>query len=105
MFHQYTPYWPARTIGWGHWTTPDFRSWEFHGEDIAPELAQEVNGVYSGSSIVDGGDLWCYYTGNVKHPGDHDYVHDGREAHEILLVAPGGADFAGERKVLLANPD
>ncbi|MCH4054329.1 MAG: glycoside hydrolase family 32 protein [Atopobiaceae bacterium] len=105
VFHQYTPYWPARTIGWGHWTTPDFRSWEFHGEDIAPELAQEVNGVYSGSAIVDGGDLWCYYTGNVKHPGDHDYVHDGREANEILLVAPGGADFSGKRKVLLANAD
>ena len=105
VFCQYTPYWPAAGIGWGHWVTRDMRRWRWLGQDILPDTAADASGAYSGSAIVRDGELWCYYTGNVKRPGDHDYVYEGREANEILLVSPDGRDFSAEKRVLLRNPD
>lgn len=104
VFHQYTPSWPARGVCWAHWTTRDFRTWEFHGSPIHPDGDLDRNGSYSGSAMVRDGRMWCYLTGNVKEPGDYDYDFAGRKANELLCVSDDGDHFDGKRLVL-SNAD
>ena len=78
---------------------------------IRPDIPEDASGSYSGSAVVlpgaakDGGDqLRLYYTGNVKEPGDHDYIHTGRQANEILVTSDDGQAFSPKR-VLMRNSD
>ena len=101
-FHQYTPKWPAVGHGWGHWTSEDLVSWTFHGEVIRPDCELDRNGSYSGSALVKDDRLWCYYTGNVLDPGEHDYDFEGRRANEILVTSEDGNTFS-EKVCVLDN--
>ena len=38
IFHQYAPRWPWAGHGWGHWTSRDLTTWEFHRGAIIPEM-------------------------------------------------------------------
>lgn len=113
VFHQYSPNWPASAAprGWGHFYSDDLVHWKHQGMVIAPDTPDDASGAYSGSALVvpgaaaDGGDaLYLYYTGNVKEPGEHDYVHEGRRANQILVTSDDGFSFSPKR-VLLRNVD
>ena len=52
IFHQYAPRWPWAGHGWGHWTSRDLTTWEFHRGAIIPEMELDANGSYSGSAVV-----------------------------------------------------
>ncbi|WP_322154220.1 glycoside hydrolase family 32 protein [Paratractidigestivibacter sp.] len=113
FFHQWSPEWPAPHArrGWGHYSSEDLVHWEHHGMVLDQDTPDDANGAYSGGAIVvpgaapDGGDLLrLYYTGNVKEPGDHDFVYEGRGANEILVESADG--FAlGPKETLLRNAD
>ncbi len=114
VFHQYSPDWPAPDAprGWGHFTSEDLIHWRSGGRTfaIAPDTPDEASGSYSGCAVPVPGGARLYYTGNVKEPGDHDYVRSGRRAAQILIEAatdanaPGGLAL-GEKNVLLRNAD
>ena len=113
VFHQYSPDWPAAGAarGWGHFVSDDLVRWRHLGMAVAPDTADETSGAYSGSAVVvpgaaaDGGDLMrLYYTGNVKEPGNYDYVRAGRRSVQILVESSDGATF-GKKDVLLRNAD
>ena len=113
VFHQYSPAWPepGAPRGWGHAVSRDLVRWEHRGMAIAPDTPEEASGAYSGSAAVvpgaarDGGDLLrLYYTGNVKEPGDYDYIHAGRQANELLIETEDGTHLSPKR-VLLRNAD
>ena len=113
VFHQYSPAWPepGAPRGWGHATSRDLVHWEHHGMVIAPDTDDETHGSYSGCAVVlrgaaaDGGDaLRLYYTGNVKEPGDYDYIRSGRRATQLMIETDDG--FAlGPKRVLMRNGD
>lgn len=100
VFHQYSPRWPYRAHGWGHWTTDDFVTWNFLGGAIIPDMEYDKDGSYSGSSVIRDGEMWCYYTGNVLEEGDHDYDYSGRQANEMLVKSADGVSF-GEKACVL----
>ncbi|MGN0287890.1 MAG: glycoside hydrolase family 32 protein [Atopobiaceae bacterium] len=112
VFHQYSPDWPQKgERAWGHFSSPDLIHWQHHGVVIHQDTPDDANGAYSGSALVvpgaasDGGDLLrLYYTGNVKHPGDYDYINAGREANEILVTSEDGYQLS-PKKVLLRSAD
>lgn len=89
---------------WGHYTTQDFITYEFHGMAIHPDAPFDRNGAYSGSAVVKDGVLYLFYTGNVKHEGNHDYIHSGREHNLVRVESRDGIHF--ENKIcLLTNDD
>ncbi len=113
VFHQWSPQWPTPHAPrlWGHYTSRDLVNWEHHGIAIDQDCAADANGAYSGGAYIvpgaagNGGDLLrLYYTGNVKEPGDHDFVYEGRQANEILVETADGFDM-GPKQVLLRNAD
>ena len=115
-FFQFNPLWPKLdTKYWRHFTSTDLLHWKDNGTSLVTDIAEDRNGVFSGSACVrrgaasDGGDLMClYYTGNVVNKNDPeagiDFVHTGREANEILVTSEDGFNFS-EKKVLLRNAD
>ncbi len=115
-FFQFNPMWPKLdTKYWRHFISTDLLHWKDAGTSLVTDIAEDRNGVYSGSACVrrgmasDGGDLMClYYTGNVVDKNDPeagiDYVHTGREANEILVTSEDGFNFS-EKSVLLRNSD
>ena len=114
VFFQYSPDWPAPHAprGWGHFVSDDLTHWRAVGRDfaIAPDTPDEASGAYSGCAVPVEGGARLYYTGNVKEPGDFDYITAGRRATQILVeatadpTAPGGLAL-GEKDVLLRNAD
>ena len=113
VFHQWSPEWPTPHArrGWGHYSSRDLIRWEHHGMVLDQDTPADANGAYSGGAVVvpgaaaNGGDLLrLYYTGNVKEPGEHDFVYEGRGANEILVESEDG--FAmGPKQTLLTNVD
>ena len=113
FFHQWSPEWPTPHArrGWGHYSSDDLVHWTHHGMVLDQDTPEDANGAYSGGAIVipgaaaDGGDLLrLYYTGNVKHPGDFDYIYEGRGANEILVESADGFEL-GPKETLLTNAD
>ena len=102
IFHQYAPRWPWAGHGWAHWVSRDFVNWEFLRGAIIPETEIDANGSYSGSAVIRDGEMWCYYTGNVLEPGEHNYDYEGRLANETLVTSKDGRTFS-ERRLVLDN--
>jgi len=107
IFHQYEPRWPREMgHGWGHWSSPDLTTWYWHGGAIMPSVQTDKNGSYSGSGIVNGDELWLYYTGNELMPGGraagYDYDFKGRKANETLVITKDGVTM-GEKRPVLCN--
>ena len=105
IFFQYSPDDPkGGEKDWGHYSTKDFINYEFSGVFMRPNLPEDVSGVYSGCAYVEDNQMYIYYTGNVKHPGDYDYILEGRESNTILVTSQDGIE-ASEKRVLMGSQD
>lgn len=109
MYHVFFQYCPDRADGtspkgWGHWQSPDLVHWTFTGEPLLPDTPQDQSGAYSGCAVPCGDVLRLYYTGNVKHPGSHDYIRTGRESNTLLVHTPDGIQ-TGPKQLLLTQAD
>ena len=103
IFFQYSPDEPkGGEKTWGHYSTKDFINYEFTGVFMKPDMPEDASGVYSGCAYVEDGQMYIYYTGNVKHPGDYDYILEGRESNTILVTSQDGIK-ASEKKILLRS--
>ena len=89
---------------WGHWKSPDLLHWEYTGTVLRPDHPDDRSGVYSGCGFVHGDTLYLFYTGNVKEPGEHDYIRTGRGANVMLVTTKDGHHMS-EKRTLLRNSD
>ena len=105
VFFQYSPF-DAKGADkyWGHYVSKDMISWEYKGPVMGPDTPYDKNGVYSGCAFVEDGKMYMYYTGNVKEPGDHDYITSGRGANVLLVTSEDGENFS-EKELLITNKD
>ncbi len=104
IFHQYAPQGLSAQRGWGHYTTKDFVNYNIYGMVIYPDSVWDKNGSYSGSALIDDGEMELFYTGNVKQPGNHDYTLSGREQNLIYMSSKDGVNFS-EKELLMTNDD
>ena len=109
VYFQYAPNTPApdgrmaRT--WGHYAGPDLINLSFKGVPFWPETLDR-DGCYSGSAFVeDDGTIDLYYTGNIKEPGDYDYIHDGRLSNTILVKTDANGDTYSDKRLLFGTKD
>lgn len=107
LYHVFCQYSPdgITPMGWGHFSSPDLVRWTWHESAITPDTPADAGGSYSGSCVVEGDTLRAYFTGNVKIPGDYDYISAGREANQLMLSASFASDFSAEKNLLLTNAD
>lgn len=108
-YHVFFQYCPTSSDGvgpkcWGHYETPDFLHWTFAGVPLQPDTPRDASGVYSGCAVEHEGCLRLYYTGNVKYPGDYDYITAGREGNVICVESPD-ARTMGPKQLLMTNAD
>lgn len=89
---------------WGHYTTKDFIRYLREPIAVYPDDRRDRDGVYSGSALAEGDRLTLYYTGNVRHPGNYDYVHAGREQNVLRVESGDGVHFA-RKTLLMTNAD
>lgn len=109
LYHVFFQYSPDSADGdgrkcWGHYVTRDFLTWDFVGTELFPDTPEDKDGVYSGSAIIVNDTMELFYTGNVKEPGNHDYITSGRGANVIRVSSKDGRHFS-EKQVLLRNKD
>lgn len=106
VYYQYRPFdaTGSGNVFWGHWTSPDLLNWTQQPVFLCPSETWNLHGVYSGSALVTDEGLYLYYTGNVKHPGDHDYIHTGRGHNTALAISKDGIK-ADSNQLLLENKD
>ena len=91
IFYQYSPFDANGGIKlWGHYTSKDFINYKNNGTEIFADQPFDCHGAYSGSTIVHNGKMNIFYTGNVKHVGEHDYISSGRGHNTVLLVSEDG---------------
>ena len=94
VFYQYGPFDPTGGVKhWGHVRSRDLFHWERLPVMLYPDEPFDCHGVYSGSALVEDGMLYLYYTGNVKHPGNFDYIKEGRGHNVCLAVSKDGGDI------------
>lgn len=105
LYYQYVPENPnGGATHWGHKTSSDMV--HFKQEDIfmSPTEDFDRDGVYSGGAIEKDGQIHFFYTGNVKKPGDYDYIYSGREQNVVHVVSPEGFQI-DKREVVIAHDD
>lgn len=105
VFYQYSPLDAKGGLKfWGHCKSKDLINWEDEGIALYPDKEFDRNGVYSGSAIVKDGEMYLFYTGNVKEEGDHDYINTGRQQNVIVVKTKDGIEFS-EKQLVLTNDD
>lgn len=105
IFYQYTPEDPTGGRKyWGHYTTKDFVHFIKEKTALFPNHRYDSRGAYSGAAIVADDKMHVFYTGNVKHIGDYDYITDGREHNTMYSYSDDGVHFKG-KMCLLTNDD
>ena len=106
VFFQYAPLGAEGSgpKGWGHWQSADLLHWTFAGMPLRPDTPWDQSGAYSGCAVPCGDTLRLYYTGNVKHPGPYDYIHEGRESNTLLVETPDGLQ-TGPKERLMESGD
>lgn len=105
VFYQYSPLDAKGGLKfWGHCKSKDLINWEDQGVALYPDKEFDKSGVYSGSAIVKDGELYLFYTGNVKEEGDHDYINTGRQQNVIVVKTKDGIEFS-EKQLVLTNDD
>lgn len=107
-YHVFYQYSPLEVNGglkyWGHYVSKDFINWERRDIALYPDSKYDCHGVYSGSVMIEDDTMYIYYTGNVKHTGNHDYILTGREQNTIMVESKDGKVFSN-KKLLMTNED
>ncbi len=108
VYHAFYQFAPFRAEGglkfWGHCTSRDLLHWEDQGAALYPDQPYDCHGAYSGSALVEGDQMYLYYTGNVKLLGSYDYIETGRESNTVLAVSENGRTFQ-TKELLMTNED
>ena len=110
VYHAFFQYSPLNAEGgvkmWGHYTSRDMIDWEYQGVTLYPDQPFDCSGVDSGCAFIEDGEMYLYYTGNVKleDRDDYDYVNSGREANTVLVTSTDGVNF-GRKRLLMKNSD
>lgn len=103
-FHAYFQYSPLNVNGgggyWGHCISRDMLHWKYREPVLTTDIPQDASGVYSGSALVEEGRMYIFYTGNVKKPGDYDYIDAGRTSTQILTISEDGQHMLGKTLLL-----
>ena len=107
-FQAYFQYSPLNVNGgggyWGHCVSKDLLHWEYREPVLTADIPQDASGVYSGSALVEDNKIYIFYTGNVKKPGDYDYIDAGRTSTQILVESEDGQNMS-EKTILLGMED
>ena len=105
LYYQYVPDNPqGGATHWGHMTSKDMVHFKQEPIFLSPTETYDIDGVYSGSGIEKDGKVHFFYTGNVKQPGDHDYIFNGREQNVVHVVSPDGFEIE-RREVVIPHAD
>ena len=108
QYHAFFQYSPFDVNGgvkhWGHAVSTDLLHWQPLPVMLCPDEPFDCHGVYSGSALVEGTEMYLYYTGNVKHPGNFDYIREGRSHNVCLGISRDGKTLA-DKQCLLHNCD
>jgi beta-fructofuranosidase len=105
IYYQYVPGNPAGgATHWGHMTSKDMVHFTQEPIFMSPTEEYDVDGVYSGSAIEKDGKIHFFYTGNVKQPGDFDYIFKGREQNIVHVVSPDGFEIE-HREVVIPHAE
>ena len=104
LFHAYFQYSPLNVHGgggyWGHCTSRDLLHWEYQEPALTTDIPEDRSGVYSGSALIENGRMYLFYTGNVKFPGDYDYIDAGRISTQLLVESEDGWHMSEKVKLL-----
>lgn len=104
VFHVYFQYSPLNVNGgggfWGHCESRDLLHWEYKEPVLTTDIPEDACGVYSGSALVEDGRIYLFYTGNVKKPGDYDYIDAGRVSTQLLVESEDGRHMSEKIKLL-----
>lgn len=101
VFFQYSPFDAEGGVKfWGHYKSRDLTAWERCPVMLYSDEAYDVHGAYSGSALCEEDGMYLYYTGNVKHSGEHDYIRSGREGNTVLAYSPDGMRVEWKRLLL-----
>lgn len=104
VFHAYFQYSPLNVHGgggyWGHCVSRDLLTWDYQEPVLAADTEEDKSGVYSGSALVEDGRMYLFYTGNVKQPGDYDYIDAGRISTQLLVESEDGQTMSAKEKLL-----
>ncbi len=107
-YHIFFQYAPESSVGgkkhWGHYTSKDMLHWIFEGIALSPDSKWDRDGAYSGYAYIEDEKMELFYTGNVKEPGDYDYINVGREHNVLFTESQDGTHFS-EKELLLTNGD
>ena len=108
VYHIYYQYVPRNPLGgatsWGHKTSKDMVHFKQEPIFMSPDQTFDVDGVYSGSGIEKDGKIHFFYTGNVKQPGDYDYIYNGREQNVVHVISKDGFEIE-RREVVIPHAD
>ncbi|XXM71450.1 glycoside hydrolase family 32 protein [Lysinibacillus sphaericus] len=81
VFYQWYPFGPTHGMKhWAHVKSKDLLDWERLPTAIVPVEDYESHGAYSGASIEVDGELYLFYTGNIK------YSAEERSANQCLAI-------------------
>lgn len=104
VYHVYFQYSPLSVNGgggyWGHCTSTDLLHWEYKDPVLTTDIPEDRSGVYSGSALIENGRMYLFYTGNVKLPGNYDYIDEGRVSTQILVESEDGQKMSEKVKIL-----
>ncbi len=89
---------------WKEFTSTDLIHYKDEGIVLSPDHPRDSDGVYSGCCIKEGETFYYFYTGNVKHAGNYDYINAGREHNTMLATSTDGVHI-DHKEVLLTNED
>lgn len=104
IYYQYSPLDENKSdTVWGHVSSSDFINYKREEPFIFSDSKLDEDGAYSGSAFVEDGEIDFFYTGNVKHKGNFDYIREGRE-HNTVKILSDGYDY-DEKKLILTNDD
>ncbi|SDN82142.1 glycoside hydrolase family 32 protein [Halobacillus aidingensis] len=88
LFYQWMPFKTGHGAKfWGHYSSEDLVNWTHEDIALTPSEWFEKNGCYSGSAIEHNGELYAFYTGNVKDE------EGNRESYQCLAVSDDGIHF------------
>lgn len=105
VFFQYGPFDATGGVKhWGHYKSQNLIDWEYLPPMLYPDESYDVHGAYSGSVYVEDGKMYLYYTGNIKHTGDYDYIKNGRGNNTCLAISEDGLQPIS-KQCLMENKD